>query len=177
VPVAFEVAAALGGTLDAYVVRKLGHPRQPELAIGAIAPGGVVVMNAAGPFDVDAEVLAEIVAREGLELDRRLAAYGVTSAPRVAGRCVIVVDDGLATGASMRAALTAIAVQKPSWIVAAIPVAPRDAAAALSELASDVVVLMRARHFGAVSQWYADFAATSDDEVRELLRAAENPLP
>jgi putative phosphoribosyl transferase len=175
VPVGYEVATALGAPLDVYVVRKLGHPRQPELAIGAIAPGGVVVMNEP-PAVVDDE-LREIVAREGRELDRRLAAYRVGPAPAVAGRCVIVVDDGLATGASMRAALTALALQRPAWIVAAVPVAPRATAAALSDLADHVVVLLSPTRFGAVGRWYADFEATSDDEVRALLRTPRNPLP
>ncbi|MEP7054204.1 MAG: phosphoribosyltransferase family protein [Actinomycetota bacterium] len=172
VPVGYEVATALGAPLDVYVVRKLGHPRQPELAIGAIAPGGVVVMNPTAAVGVDDEALEELIARESRELDRRLAAYRVGPSPIVEGRCVIVVDDGLATGASMRAALTAIAGQQPAWVVAAIPVAPRDAASGLADVAQEVVVLVRARQFGAVSQWYADFTATSDSEVRELLRQA-----
>jgi predicted phosphoribosyltransferase len=176
VPVGYEVSIALHAPLDVYVVRKLGHPRQPELALGAIAPGGVVVMNRLTP-GVDEDELRAIAEREGRELDRRLAAYRVGPAPDVAGRCVIVVDDGFATGASMRAALTALRAQRPAWMVAAIPVAPMDAAAALSDLADDVVLLISASRFGAVSQWYADFAATSDDEVRELLRSAQTARP
>jgi putative phosphoribosyl transferase len=178
VPVGYEVARALGAQLNVYVVRKLGHPRQPELALGAIAPGGLVVRNpSAAGTGVDDAAFREVVAKERRELDRRLAAYRVGPAPEVTGRCVIVVDDGLATGASMRAALTALATRSPAWLVAAVPVAPADSVTGLAPLADDVVVLIGAQHFGAVSTWFADFDATTDDEVRDLLRSAAGSTP
>jgi putative phosphoribosyl transferase len=172
VPVGWEVATTLGAPLDVYVVRKLGHPAQPELAIGAIAQGGVLLTNedVLDRLDLSREVLDEIAAREQVELDRRLTAYRDGPPPDVAGRTVIVVDDGLATGATMRAALQALRSQSPARLVVAVPVAPRGAVDALRDAADDVVVVLAPRDFRAVGQWYDDFRQTTDDEVRELLR-------
>jgi putative phosphoribosyl transferase len=171
VPVGVEVAAALGAPLDVYVVRKLGHPAQPELAIGAIAPGGVLLINddLLDRLDLSREALEQIAARERVELERRLTAYRDGPPPDVAGRTVIVVDDGLATGATMRAALQALRAQSPARLVVAVPVAPRGAVEAMTDAADDVVVVLAPRDFRAVGQWYDDFAQTTDEEVRELL--------
>jgi putative phosphoribosyl transferase len=172
VPVGREVAIALDAPLDVYVVRKLGHPAQPELAIGAIAPGGVLLTNddLLDRLDLSRETVNEIAARERVELERRQTAYRDGPPPDVAGRTVIVVDDGLATGATMRAALQALRAQSPARLVVAVPVAPRGAVDALADAADDVVVVLAPRDFRAVGQWYDDFAQTTDDEVRELLR-------
>lgn len=175
VPVAAEVARVLRAPLDVLVVRKLGAPGQEELAIGAIGEGGVRVLNAGlvrslGLAEADIDRIAQ---REEQELERRVAAYrGGHGALSVEGRTVIVVDDGVATGATMRAGLQALRVMGAARIVAASPVGAEDSVAALAEDADEVVVMQTPAWFNAVGQWYEDFGQTTDDEVRRLL--AEN---
>ena len=174
VPVAYEVARALDAELDVVVVRKLGVPFQPELAMGAVASGGALARNEdvirlAGVSEAQFE---RVRASEEAELRRREALFrGRRPAPRVAGRVVIVVDDGLATGASMLAALAALRSLKPARLVAAVPVAPPDAAARLAG-ADEFVCLDAPAGFAAVGQFYQDFGQTSDEDVRALLRRA-----
>lgn len=175
VPVAFEIVAAIHAPLDLMLVRKLGTPGHVELAMGAIALGGVKVMNSdvveAG--SISEAAIEAVVRRERAELERRQRAYrGDRPAPRVEGRCVILVDDGLATGATMRAAVQAVRHQQPARIVVAVPVAPPDTIAALRGEADEVVCLATPEPFMAIGGWYEDFPQTSDDEVRELLARA-----
>ncbi|WP_299278776.1 phosphoribosyltransferase family protein [uncultured Georgenia sp.] len=180
VPVAAEVAAALGAPLDVVVVRKLGLPRQPELAMGAITAVGstVTVVRNDGVVRharVSEEDFAAVLAAETAELRRREKLYRGDNPPvPVAGKVVIVVDDGLATGASMRAALAALRSQEPSRLVVAVPVGAADTCASLE--ADDVVCAWVPERFTAVGQAYADFGQTTDDEVRRHLdRAAGRP--
>jgi predicted phosphoribosyltransferase len=178
VPVAAEVAAALRAPLDVLVVRKLGLPWQPELAMGAIAGvGGALeevrnelVIRRAGVGD---DVLDAVRAREVPELRRREQAYrGDRPALEVRGRTVVVVDDGLATGSTMRAAVAAVREQSPAAVVVAVPVGSPDTCARLDREVDEVVCLDMPRTFLAVGQAYDDFRATSDDEVRAALSAA-----
>lgn len=175
VPVAYEVARALRAPLDVFVVRKIGAPGREELAIGAIASGGIRVLNeeTIAFLNVDRETLRDITEREARELQRREDVYRAGLAPHdVTGRTVILIDDGLATGASMQAAVVALRQRKPKSIVVAVPVAPRDTCAALERYVDDLVVLATPEPFRGVGAWYADFSQISDDEVRELLRNA-----
>lgn len=176
VPVAWEVARALDAELDILVVRKIGHPRHPEYAIGALAAGGVMVMNDDAGLLLGPAAKADverIVQREREELQRREALYrGSRPAAAIPGRELIVVDDGLATGATMRAAVTALRGLEPARITVAAPVGARESCAALRQVADDVVCLRQPEPFHAVGAWYADFPQTSDDEVRALLAAA-----
>lgn len=175
VPVAAEVARALRAPLDVLVVRKLGAPMQEELAIGAIGEGGVRVLNTRlvrsiglGDDDID-----RIAAREERELERRVKAYrGGHEALEVEGKTVIVVDDGVATGATMRAGLQTLRAMGAERIIAAAPVGAQDSVALLEEDADEVVVLETPAWFQAVGQWYENFGQTTDEEVRALL--AEN---
>lgn len=172
VPVAAEVARELGAPLDVLVVRKLGAPGREELAIGAIGEGGVRVLNAGlvdslglGETDID-----RLAARETKELERRVTAYrGVHEALDVTGKIVLVVDDGVATGATMRAGLQALRARGAAKIVAAAPVGAADSVASLQADADEVIVLETPEWFSAVGQWYEDFGQTSDDQVRDLL--------
>ena len=169
VVVAAEVARRLGVPLDAFIVRKLGVPGQPELAMGAIATGGVVVRNDAviDSRRLTPDQVAAVVDTERAELARRERAYRGDRPPLdAAGRLAIVVDDGLATGATARAALRALRGLQPARLVLAVPVAPRDAAVGDADL---LVALARPWPFGAVGRYYRDFAATTDDEVRARL--------
>ncbi len=178
VPVAFEVARALNAPLDVSVVRKLGVPGWEELAMGAIASGGVKVLNDRVARDIPAEVLEAVVARETRELQRRETAFrGTFNAPAVAGRTVIVVDDGVATGATLRAALLALRQLKPARLVAAVPVASPEAQAELAPLVDDWVALLTPVDFRAVGEWYEDFPQTPDAEVVRLLAAARAGQP
>jgi putative phosphoribosyl transferase len=172
VVVAAAVARRLGAPLDAYLVRKLGLPGQPELAMGAIASGGTVVRNdeVIARAAVAADVLDRVVHAEQAELDRRERAYRGDRPPVPAtGRDVIVVDDGLATGATARAALRAVRAAAPARLILAVPVAPRETLAALAAEADSVICLAQPRPFGAVGRYYRDFDPTTDDEVRTLL--------
>jgi putative phosphoribosyl transferase len=172
VPVAAEVARALRAPLDVLVVRKLGLPSQPELAFGAISTGGVRVVDdwAVARYGVTDAQLAAVAAAEEHELARRERLYrGARPPPPLAGRPVIIVDDGLATGATMTAAVHAVRAQAPARLVVAVPVGARDSCTLLARLADDLVCLMTPEPFEAVSVWYEDFAPTSDEEVRALL--------
>ena len=172
VPVAFEVAQALHAPLDVFIVRKLGMPGHEELAIGAIASGGVRVLNEdlIRLLGVPNNVLQDITARELEELRRREAAYRGSRPPEpIAGRTVILVDDGLATGASMRAAVRALRREGAARIVVAVPVAAADTCESLRPEVEDVVWAVTPEPFTAVGAWYEDFRQTTDEEVRELL--------
>lgn len=172
VPVAAEVARALQVPLDVLVVRKLGAPGQEELAIGAIGEGGVRVLNEGlvRSLGLEESEIDRMARHEGRELERRVAAYrGGHEALEVDDKTVIVVDDGVATGATMRAGLQALRAMGATRIVAAAPVGAQDSVAALENDADEVVVLETPEWFNAVGQWYEDFGQTTDDEVRGLL--------
>lgn len=176
VPVAAEIAKALGHPMDVLLVRKLGVPGHEELAFGAIASGGVQVLNeGVGDLDLGEDVIEAVVRRESQELERREKLYrNGRPPPEVAGRSVIVVDDGVATGASMSAAIALLRKQRAGRIIVAVPVAPAETALRLAEEADEVIVLEKPAAFGSVGQWYLDFSQTTDDEVRALL-AGEDP--
>jgi predicted phosphoribosyltransferase len=172
VPVGFEVARALGAPLDVFLVRKLGVPRYEELAMGAVATGGVRVLNddIVRGLGISEHEIDAAVARELQELARRERLYrGDRPPPDVAGRTVLLVDDGLATGATMRAAVAALRQQQPARIVIAAPTASPDTCEAIKAEADDVVCAMTPEPFFAVGHWYEDFTQTTDNEVRELL--------
>ena len=177
VPVGYEIATKLGLPLDVFVVRKLGVPGQPELAMGAIASGGVRVLNEdvlrAMPFA--AATIAEITAEETREVERRERDYrDGRAAPELAGRVVILVDDGLATGATMLAAIAALRQKNPAKIVVAVPVCPPETLHEIERAADETVYLFAPDWFRGVGQFYEDFAQLSDETVRDLLaRAAE----
>jgi predicted phosphoribosyltransferase len=177
VPVGFEVAEALNLPLDVFLVRKLGAPGHPEFAIGAIAAGGVRVVSqeSVAALGVTPDVIDQIAARERVELERRDAVYHV-GRPRidVRGKTVIVIDDGLATGSTMEAAVRALRAQDAAFIVVAAPVGARESCARLRRLADDVVCLETPEPFQAVGLWYRIFDQTSDDEVVDLLRRASD---
>ncbi len=175
VPVAAEIAAALGAELDLMIVRKLGAPGQTELAMGAIASGGVRVLNrdVIASLGITDHAIEEVARREQQELERREHAYrGARSRPAIEGRCVILVDDGVATGATMRAGIEALRRMKPAKLVVAVPVAPPDTVARLRSVADDVVCLATPEVFWAIGQWYVDFPQLSDEAVREALAEA-----
>jgi putative phosphoribosyl transferase len=179
VPVGFEVARALNAPLDVFIVRKLGVPGQEELAMGAIASGGVRVLNqdVLQALGIPAWQIDEVAAQEERELQRREHQYRGNREPLdVSGRIVIVVDDGLATGSTMRAAVAALRQQRPREIVVAVPVAARATCQELEQLADRTVCLYTPFEFFAVGQWYQEFSQTSDDEVRELLDRASERL-
>lgn len=175
VPVAFEVARELEVPLDVFVVRKLGLPEQPELAMGAIASGGVRVLNdeVVAAAAVPPETIEEVAAREHEELARRETMYrGGRSALRVEGKTVILVDDGLATGSSMRAAVRALREQRAAQIVVAVPVAPPATCEELRGEADEVVCACTPEPFVAIGAWYEHFPQVSDGEIRDLLAQA-----
>ena len=175
VPVAYEVAAALGAHLDVFLVRKLGVPGREELAMGAIASGGVTVLNddVVRGLGIAPEAIQQVAEQEGRELLRREQAYRQGRPfPEVAGKVVIVVDDGLATGSSMRAAIEALRRLAPERIVVAVPAAPESTCRELAALADEVVCATTPSPFFAVGASYWDFTQTTDEEVRDLLRAA-----
>jgi len=180
IPVAAEIAAALGAPLDALLVRKLGVPGHEELAMGAIASGGLRVLNheVIDDLGIPPHVVATVEARERPELERRERTYrGVRPPPCLRDRIVIVVDDGLATGSTMRAAVEAIRREGPARLVAAAPVGAAVVRDALAAVADEVVVAATPSPFGAVGLWYTAFPPTSDDEVRALLAAAAPTNP
>ncbi len=175
VPVAYEVARTLDVPLDVFLVRKLGLPGQTELAMGAIASGGVRVLNEDVVWDLDipAAVIDRVAHQEQEELERRERAYrDGRAAPEVHGRIVILVDDGLATGATMRAAVVALRQQRPARIVVAVPTAATDVCAGIRAEVDEAVCLITPEPFYGVGRWYEDFSPTSDAEVRALLQRA-----
>jgi predicted phosphoribosyltransferase len=175
VPVAYEVARILQAPLDILLVRKLGVPGYEELAIGAVATGGVRVLNReiVEPLRISEEAIEGVASRELDELKRRERLYrGGRTPPDPRGQTVILVDDGLATGATMRAAIAALRPQKPAQIVVAVPTASPDTCTALRAEVDDVICAMTPEPFFAVGHWYDDFTQTTDGEVRELLGAA-----
>ena len=174
VPVAYEIARALQAPLDVIVARKLGAPMQPELGIGAIAPGGVMLLdectiNALGLTEAD---LAPVVRQEREEMGRRLNRYRGDGLPDVEGRTVILVDDGLATGVTAAAAIHAVRRLGPEAIVLAVPVCARETATALADEVEELVCVSTPEQFIAVGLWYGDFEQTDDAEVIELLEEA-----
>lgn len=179
VPVGFEVARALAVELDVLVVRKLGVPWQPELAMGAIASGGARYLNedVVRMAGVDAATLHAVEAGERAELQRRERLYrGTRPALQVHGQTVILVDDGMATGASLHVAAIAVRSLEPAWITVAVPMAPQDAEERLGEAVDEFVCVYRPLHFQAVGQFYQRFEQTTDEEVRALLeQARETP--
>jgi predicted phosphoribosyltransferase len=175
VPVGFEVAQALRAPLDVFIVRKLGVPGHDELAMGAIATGGVRVLNddVVISLELEPEVIDAVAAREEKELARRERIYrGARPAPDVRGRTVIVVDDGLATGSTMRAAVAALRKQGPARIVVAVPVAAPETCEEFRTEVDEAVCAATPRMFNGVGRWYEDFSQTTDDEVHELLAQA-----
>ncbi|MBV9149566.1 MAG: phosphoribosyltransferase [Candidatus Eremiobacteraeota bacterium] len=174
VPVAAEIARALGAPLDVFVVRKIGAPQQPELALGAIASGDVRVVNwyAVDALHISPETFNEIVARERTEIARRELAYrDGRPLPSPNGKTVILVDDGLATGATMLAAVQALRQLGPARVVVAVPVAAADTCAELKREVDDVVCAATPEPFYGVGMWYQDFTQTNDEEVRQLLNS------
>ncbi|MEN9934025.1 MAG: hypothetical protein RLZZ387_604 [Chloroflexota bacterium] len=180
VPVAFEVARRLGAPLDVLLVRKLGVPGHEELAMGAIAEGGLRVLNAdvVDALDIPPAMIEAITSVERAELDRRARAYrGSRTLVEPRDRTVILVDDGLVTGATMQAAIAAVRAQHPHRLIVAVPLASPESVAALRPLVDELVCLLTPEPFYALSLWYADFCQTSDEEVRALLRTAAEGAP
>ncbi|MDZ8052806.1 MAG: phosphoribosyltransferase [Aulosira sp. ZfuVER01] len=177
VPIAFEIAKVLNVGLDVLLVRKLGVPNQEELAMGAIASGGVQIINQdiVSDLNVSKENIAKVAAQEEQELERREQLYrGNCPFSKLKGKTVILVDDGLATGATMWAAIIAVKKQQPARIVVAVPVAASPAYQQLAEKVDEMVCLGTPKPFYSVGQWYQKFPQTTDDEVRDLLRKALN---
>ena len=173
VAVGYEVAHALHAPLDVFVVRKLGLPGHEEYAMGAIASGGVRVMNPLPGITVPPEAVAVVLAKEQAELARREQLYRAQRPPiSIAGRTVILVDDGLATGSTMRAAALAVHQQRPARLVIAVPVGARESCHALSDAADEVICPAMPEPFHALSLWYDYMPQASDDEVRNLLQKA-----
>ena len=184
VPVGFEIARALHVPLDVWVVRKLGAPFEPELAIGAIAPGGIELLSTdiIRRLNIPADAIEAIAAHERAELDRREKAYRGDRPPvEVSGRTILLVDDGLATGSTMRAAIASLRRRQPACIVVAVPVAARSVCARLSAAGDDgadqVICLFTPLDLDAVGQWYEDFSQTTDAEVCNLLSLSSHFSP
>jgi putative phosphoribosyl transferase len=180
VPVAFEVAKALNAPLDVFLVRKLGVPGNEELAMGAIATGGVLVLNddVVQGLDIPDNVIDAVASEERRELERRERAYrGDRPSPYVQGRTVILVDDGLATGSTMRAAVAALRRQQPTHIVVAVPIAAPSTCDEFRSEVDEIVCAITPEPFYAVGLWYADFSQTTDKEVHDLLERAAHELP
>jgi putative phosphoribosyl transferase len=178
VPVAFEVAKALPASLDVFVVRKLGVPEHEELAMGATASGNVRVLNedVVKTFGISDEVIESVTVVEQRELERREQRYRDNRPPvAVKGRTVILVDDGLATGSTMRAAVLALRRRSPIRVIVAVPVAAASTCREFEDEVDEIVCAATPEPFLAVGQWYKEFSQTSDDEVRELLNRAANP--
>lgn len=180
VPVGYEVALALGAPLDVFLVRKLGVPGHEELAMGAIAEGGVRVLNreVIEPLRISQRVIEQVAVSEQAELARRERLYrGDAPPPDLRDRTVLLVDDGLATGSTMAAAVAGVRAQHPRRIIVAVPVASRQAMAALRQVADDCVAVLAPAGFGGVGEWYEDFRQTTDAEVQTLLEAARPHAP
>ncbi len=176
VPVAYEVARALHAPLDVFLVRKLGFPGHPELAMGAIATGGVRILDRQliQMYGVPSDAIERVTTQEQQELARREHLYrDDRPPPDVRGRTVILIDDGLATGSTMRAAVEALREEGARKIVVAVPVAPPDTCEAMKDEVDEIVCAVMPEPFRAVGIWYADFSETTDDEVRDLLARAE----
>ncbi len=179
VPVAYEVARFLAAPLDVFLVRKLGVPGHRELAMGAIASGGVRVLNddVVQWYGIPASIIEAAAREELVELARRELAYREGRPPvAIRGRIVLLIDDGLATGSTMKAAVTAVRTHAPSRLVVAVPVGAPSTCRELEEMADAVVCARTPEPFSAVGQWYVDFSQTTDDEVRQLLHATTEPL-
>jgi putative phosphoribosyl transferase len=179
VPVAFEVARALKAPLDVFLVRKLGVPNHQELAMGAIASGGMRVLNedVVEGLNISAEIVERVTLREQQELTRRERAFrGSHAFPSVKGRTVLLIDDGIATGATMRAAAEAVRRMQPARLVVAIPVASSDTCRQFRGEVDGMVCALTPDSFRSVGDWYADFSPTSDEEVCALLRDASGHL-
>jgi putative phosphoribosyl transferase len=181
VPVAYEVARALGAPLDVFLVRKLGVPGREELAMGAIATGDILLLNeeVVQGLRIPPGVIDRVAAAEREELERRERAYrGDRPAPEVRGKTVILIDDGLATGTSMRAAIAALRQMRPARVVVAVPIAAPSTCEEFQDEVDEVVCAVTPEPFFAVGLWYEDFSQTGDDEVRALLaRAASERSP
>jgi putative phosphoribosyl transferase len=181
VPVAFQIAQALPADLDILLVRKIGVPGQEELAVGAIASGGTRVLNKSliRHLGISPAAIEQATAREQMEIERRERLYreGRPALP-IEGRTAILVDDGLATGASMLAAVQAVGVQQPKRVIVAVPVASREACDEFRRQVDNVICAATPEPFYSISVWYQDFSQTSDAEVRDLLeRAARQQVP
>ena len=179
VPVAYEVAEGLGLPLDVFLVRKLGVPGHEELAMGAIASGGTRIINDSivNPLHISTRAIDRVTQHEQAELKRRERAYrDDRPAPQVAGRTVILVDDGLATGATMRAAATALRARGPKRIIIAVPVAAPETCSELALEVDEIVCAATPEPFVGVGLWYQDFSQTSDEEVRELLEKRRDAI-
>jgi predicted phosphoribosyltransferase len=179
VPVAYEIALRLGAPLDVLVVRKLGVPGHSELAMGAIASGGIQVVDQriVNVLGISREAFERVVRSEQAELERRERAFRAgRAALDVAGKIAIIVDDGLATGASMAAAIDALKARAPARVLAAVPVASPETCQTLRERADEMICLVTPGRMYAVGIWYQDFTQTTDTEVRELLDAAARAL-
>jgi putative phosphoribosyl transferase len=179
VPVAHDVARALGAPLDVFLVRKLGVPGQEEFAMGAIATGGALVLDedVVRTLGISRQELGRVISAEQRELQRREAAYRAgRDPPNLEGKTVILVDDGLATGSTMRAAALAVRQQRPARIVVAVPVAAAETCDEFRGDVDEIVCALTPEQFRAVGLWYDDFSQTSDEEVRELLARAPQPV-
>lgn len=177
VPVGYEIARKLHAPLDVMVVRKLGVPGYEELAMGAIASGGVRVLNddVVDRLGISTAAINAVAEKEQRELERRELAYrGHTDAPEIKDKTVILVDDGIATGATIRAAAQALRQQEPAHLVIAVPTAAPDSAREVATLVDEFVALITPDNFCAVGQWYDDFGQTSDGEVTELLAKSKD---
>ncbi len=175
IPIGCEIARTLHTAIDVFVVRKLGVPWNPELAMGAVATGGVRVLDeeTVQALAIPSEEIAKIAAQEERELERRERTYRGSNLPLpVAGKRVILVDDGIATGSTMRAGVAALRRLQPARIVIAVPVAPRATCAMLRKFADEVVCLIEAEDFFAISEWYEDFSQLTDEDVQRLLTNA-----
>ncbi len=173
VPVAYQVATKLSLPLDIFIVRKLGVPGHEELAMGAIASGGIAVFNeeVVQMLHIQQDAIDKIQKSEQEELSRRELVYrGKRPFPELSGKTVILVDDGIATGYTMRAAIAALKQKKPAKIIVAVPVAARSTCDEIAPLVDELICPMRPNNFYAVGLWYNDFAQTTDDEVMELLQ-------
>jgi len=180
VPVGFEVAQALQAPLDVFVVRKLGVPGHEELAMGAIATGGVLLLDRAiiQMLRVSEFEISKVIAREQQELERRNRLYrGNRPLLVVRDHIVILVDDGLATGATMRSACMALRRMLPTYLVVAAPIAAPQTCTELENTADEIICAVTPEPFYAISAWYEDFAQTTDEGVRELLAQAASPTP